>query len=377
MPGGGGMAAQSLQIEDLVPKTGQPILELKAVSKAFGMGARVVNDVSLSVFPGEFLSLLGPSGCGKTTILRMLAGFENPSAGKIFVDGADFTDVPAYRRGMSMVFQNYALFPHRTVSENVAFGLRMRKVDRDAIKRKVEDALSMVALSGLGDRKPSQLSGGQQQRVALARALVVEPKVLLCDEPLAALDKKLRQAMQVELKQLQRRIGVTLIFVTHDQEEALAMSDRVAVINAGRIEQIAAPAEIYNTPQTSFAADFIGDTNLFRGTVESRHDKSWLVIDGSLSVELPTFNGSTNPVAAALRPERVILCSGTVKSSIKGFGRIESVLFQGQGVLFYVEMDGGQKLMVREGNSGGPPRFQPGQHVSVHWNVEDINLLWQ
>lgn len=353
------------------------ILELRKVSKSYGPGPLAVCSVDLSIVPREFFSLLGPSGCGKTTILRMLAGFEVPTAGTILVDGNDFTHVPPYRRGMSMVFQNYALFPHRTVFENVAFGLRMRKIDRSSMNDKIAHALSMVALSGLENRKPSQLSGGQQQRVALARALVVEPKVLLCDEPFAALDKKLRQSMQIELKQLQRRLGVTLIFVTHDQEEALAMSDRIAVMNAGQIEQIGSPADIYNKPNTCFAADFIGDTNLLKGEAIQRDGRSSMAVNKDFSVALPVSDRVGKPIAAALRPEKVILSSTRDKAPSKATGVVESVVFQGQGVLFHVLIEGGQRLLVREGNDGGPLRFKVHEPVTLDWNTSEISLLWE
>lgn len=359
------------------PRT--PTLDLQGVSKSFGPGPLAVNTVDLSVYPGEFFSLLGPSGCGKTTILRMLAGFEIPTSGRIVVDGRDYTDVPPYRRDMSMVFQNYALFPHRTVAENVAFGLRMRRLNRSLIADKVRQALAMVALSGLENRKPSQLSGGQQQRVALARALVVEPKVLLCDEPLAALDKKLRQSMQIELKQLQQRLGVTLIFVTHDQEEALAMSDRLAVMNAGQIEQIGAPAEIYNCPNTCFVADFIGDTNLFTGAVAPGPEGLRLTAANGFSLDLPapaTLDRAA-PVSAALRPEKVRLTALADSGPHKATGTIESAIFQGQGILFHVQLPSGQRIMARAGNEGRPSQFQARDPVALNWQTSDITLLWK
>jgi len=211
-----------------------------------------VDEVTLDIAAGEFFSLLGPSGCGKTTSLRMIAGFELPDSGRVHVAGRDITDLPVHKRDMGMVFQSYALFPHRTVAENVAFGLRMRDVPKPDIERRVEAALALVALTGLEERKPGQLSGGQQQRVALARALVVEPPVLLCDEPLGALDRKLRQQMQFELKELQKRLGVTLVFVTHDQEEALAMSDRIAVMNKGKLVEMGPAEQVYGNPQDEY-----------------------------------------------------------------------------------------------------------------------------
>src|SRR6185295_16512103 len=242
----------------------------ESVTKTFDGRVRAVDGVTLDIAAGEFFSLLGPSGCGKTTSLRMIAGFELPDAGRVHVGGRDITDLPVHKRDMGMVFQSYALFPHRTVAENVAFGLRMRDVSRPEIERRVAAALALVALTGLEERKPAQLSGGQQQRVALARALVVEPPVLLCDEPLGALDRKLRQQMQFELKELQKRLGVTLVFVTHDQEEALAMSDRIAVMNHGKVVKVGAPTEIYERPRTRFVADFIGEINLLEEAGRSR-----------------------------------------------------------------------------------------------------------
>src|SRR6185369_1153949 len=240
-------------------------VRLESVEKSFDGKTRAVDGVDLTVEPGEFFALLGPSGCGKTTTLRTIAGFEEPDAGRILIAGDDVTHTPAYRRDLGMIFQSYALFPHRTVAENVAFGLRMRGLNKGEIRQRVGQALRQVALEGYEDRRPAQLSGGQQQRVALARAIVIRPRVLLCDEPLAALDRKLRQSMQFELKQLQQQLGVTLIFVTHDQEEAMTVSDRIAVMNEGSIEQIGRPSEIYNRPRTRFVADFIGEINLLEG----------------------------------------------------------------------------------------------------------------
>jgi len=245
---------------------GQVVLE--GLRKAFGDVA-AVRDVSLEVRGGEFLTLLGPSGCGKTTLLRMIAGFETPDAGRILISGRDVTALPAYERPVNTVFQQYALFPHRTVAGNVAFGLEMQRRGRAEIGERVEKALEMVRLGGLGDRRPSQLSGGQQQRVALARAVVLEPEVLLLDEPMAALDLKLRQEMRVEVKNLQERLGITFVFVTHDQEEALVMSDRIAVMNRGCVEQVGAPEALYDRPRTRFVADFLAVRNLLRATVVS------------------------------------------------------------------------------------------------------------
>jgi len=303
-----------------------------------------VDDVTLDIAAGEFFALLGPSGCGKTTSLRMIAGFEMPDSGRVHVGGEDITDVPVHRRDMGMVFQSYALFPHRTVAENVAFGLRMRDVPKAEIDRRVAAALAQVALTGLEARKPGQLSGGQQQRVALARALVVEPRVLLCDEPLGALDRKLRQQMQFELKDLQKRLGVTLVFVTHDQEEALAMSDRIAVMNKGRVEQVGTPTEIYENPRTRFVADFIGEIN---------------VLDDGGRVR-------------ALRPEKIRLVP-VARARLSG--KIETANFLGGSTLYKVRSDNGLVLLARETHVEARSALQPGDAVGLHWNDGDAVML--
>ena len=303
-----------------------------------------VDGVTLDIAAGEFFALLGPSGCGKTTSLRMIAGFEIPDAGRVHVGGEDITDVPVHRRDMGMVFQSYALFPHRTVAENVAFGLRMRDVPKAEIDRRVGAALAQVALTGLEARKPGQLSGGQQQRVALARALVVEPRVLLCDEPLGALDRKLRQQMQFELKDLQKRLGVTLVFVTHDQEEALAMSDRIAVMNKGRVEQVGTPTEIYEHPRTRFVADFIGEINLLD--------------DGGR--------------VRALRPEKIRLVPVT---GARLAGKIETANFLGGSTLYKVRSDDGKILLARETHVEARSPLKPGDAVGLHWNDGDAVML--
>ncbi len=313
------------------------------MTKTFDGKVVAVDQVTLDIKAGEFFSLLGPSGCGKTTSLRMVAGFETPDSGRVFVGGQDITDVPVHRRDMGMVFQSYALFPHRTVAQNVAFGLRMREVSKADIDRRVAAALAQVALTGMEDRRPSQLSGGQQQRVALARALVIEPRVLLCDEPLGALDRKLRQQMQFELKELQRRLGVTLVFVTHDQEEALAMSDRIAVMNRGKVEQVGAPTEIYERPRTRFVADFIGEINLLEEGGKPR----------------------------ALRPEKIRLVpSGEARLA----GTIETANFLGGATLYRVQV-GGRTYLARETHAGERSPRGPGDPVGLAWNDSDIVLL--
>jgi ABC-type Fe3+/spermidine/putrescine transport system ATPase subunit len=317
-------------------------IRLNEVTKGFG-GELAVDRVSFAAEAGTLVVLLGPSGCGKSTTLRLIAGLERPDSGAIEIAGRDVTHLAPSRRGTAMVFQSYALFPHRTVAENVAFGLRMREVPRPDIERRVKAALAQVALTGLEERRPGQLSGGQQQRVALARALVVEPPVLLCDEPLGALDRKLRQQMQFELKELQKRLGVTLVFVTHDQEEALAMSDRIAVMNHGRVEQGGAPTEIYERPRTRFVADFIGEIN---------------------NLEEP---GRT----LALRPEKIRL----VREGARLRGTVETANFLGGSTLLRVNIVNGRSLLVREAHAGERPSRKPGDVVGLMWNDQDAVLL--
>ena len=351
-------------------------IEIAGVSKIYDGGVRAVDAVAMDIRQGEFFSLLGPSGCGKTTTLRMIAGFEIPSAGAIRVDGADITHVPAHKRDMGMVFQNYALFPHRTVAENVAFGLRMRGLDKASIAAKVTAALAMVELSGLEDRRPAQLSGGQQQRVALARAIVIAPRVLLCDEPLGALDKKLRQQMQFELKQLQKKLGLTLVFVTHDQEEALAMSDRIAVMNGGRVEQVGTPAEIYNQPTTRFVADFIGDTNIFRGerTTTSVGGPALDVGKGLILALPPSIETQgTGVLSVALRPEKIRLSPAGDAAAARGV--VENTNFLGGAVLYRITLEGGHRVLVQQPNAGTSRLFVPGNGVTLDWTPADLVVL--
>jgi putative spermidine/putrescine transport system ATP-binding protein len=356
-------------------------IEIAGVSKVFDGGVRAVDAVAMAIKPGEFFSLLGPSGCGKTTTLRMIAGFDTPSSGEIRVDGADITYVPAHKRDMAMVFQNYALFPHRTVAENVAFGLRMRRMDKATIASKVKAALAMVELLGMEDRRPSQLSGGQQQRVALARAIVIEPRVLLCDEPLGALDKKLRQQMQFELKQLQKSLGLTLVFVTHDQEEALAMSDRIAVMNGGRVEQIGTPVEIYDQPQTRFVADFIGDTNIFRGQRITMDHGAGLAADNGLVLALPESAAAADNamLSVALRPEKIHLASGCEPTSTvagtSAKGTIESANFLGGAVLYRVALKSGQHVLAQQPNTSAGQLHAPNAKVTLAWSPSDLVVL--
>src|SRR4051812_21118310 len=314
-------------------------IRLEAVEKSFDGQTRVVDRVDLLVAAGEFFALLGPSGCGKTTTLRMIAGFETPDAGRILVGGEDITDTPVHKRDMGMIFQSYALFPHRTVAENVAFGLRMRGLDKEEIAVRVGQALRQVALEGYEERRSPHPPGGQRQRVALARAIVIGPRVLLGDEPLAALDRKLRQSMQLELKQLQQQLGVTLIFVTHDQEEAMTVSDRIAVMNAGKIDQIGSPNEIYNQPQTRFVSDFIGEINLFEGVW---HDGAFV----SNGTRLPARGERRSGIGTiAVRPERMRLTdvAGAVLT-----GMVQIRTFVSGQMIYRVVLPGGKELTVKE-----------------------------
>ena len=330
---------------------GRGRLVLRGLSKAYD-GVPAVDGVSLAVEPGELVSLLGPSGCGKTTILRMVAGLLDADAGDIVVDDRPLGPVPAWKRDLGMVFQHYALFPHMSVGQNVAFGLRMRGAPQADIDRRVTAALALVKMEGFHARRPSQLSGGQQQRVALARALVTAPTVLLLDEPLGALDAKLRTAMQLELRELQQRLGITTIFVTHDQEEAMTLSDRIAVMNQGRVEQLGTPVEIYHRPQTLFVAEFIGRMNRLSGT--------WLGGDGAsgrvrvpgvgspIAVPNERSRSAGDEVVVMVRPERLALLSpGTPTATDVNTldGRITQAIFTGDRVSVFVDCDG-QSLVV-------------------------------
>ncbi|MBZ9994060.1 ABC transporter ATP-binding protein [Mesorhizobium sp. BH1-1-4] len=329
-------------------------VSVRGLGKRYG-SVRAVNEITLDVRPGEFLSLLGPSGSGKTTLMMMIAGFEMPNAGKIWIGDRDVTDVPPNRRDVGMVFQRYALFPHMTVAENIAFALRMRKVPKHEKARRVADALAMVQLEGYGKRLPNELSGGQQQRVAVARALVFEPPVLLMDEPLGALDKKLREQMQIEIKRLQQRLGVTVIYVTHDQEEAMTMSDRIAVMRDGSLEQIGSPSELYDSPATPFVADFVGKTNFLEG--ECRQcDGTGLEIglghNGFIRIAQcpPTLATAPKPgdkMRLAVRPEQIRMLRAADEDRPALDGVVEAVIFVGSFRTFLVRLAGGDIVHVQ------------------------------
>jgi spermidine/putrescine transport system ATP-binding protein len=356
---------------------------LAGVSKRFpgqrgGEPVVAVDRVELDIADGEFFSLLGPSGCGKTTTLRMIAGFEYPSAGSIRIFGEEVGLEPPNRRPVNTVFQSYALFPHMTVEENVAFGLRMQGVEGAERARRVREVLALVQLDSLGGRRPKQLSGGQQQRVALARALVNHPKVLLLDEPLGALDLKLRQAMQIELKQLQERVGITFVYVTHDQEEALTMSDRIAVMDRGRLLQVGSPEEIYDRPRTRFVADFIGDSNLLEAeVVDEAHVR---LADGTLT-RVPTTHRPGDRVTVAIRPEKLALWPHDAERD-PGLdavhGVIRRVMFMGNASVYEVvagEGGAGMVVHVRQGNAPGVRHFGTGDRVRVRWAPASATVL--
>ena len=350
-------------------------VELQNVTKRFGE-VIAVDSVSLSVMRGEFLTLLGPSGCGKTTLLRMIAGFELPDAGRVVLGGREVTQLSPHQRDVTTVFQHYALFPHLNVFDNVAFGLKRRHILSSEIDHRVGAALDMVRLGGLDERRPSELSGGQQQRVALARALVVEPRVLLLDEPLAALDLKLRKQMQIELKRLQRVLGISFVYVTHDQEEALTMSDRIVVMNAGRIEQVGRAEEIYERPLTEFVASFIGVSNIIEGEVEEVIGELCVITVGKARISA-SANGinAGEPVRLLVRPEKIRISSEIEPNLLSG--KIDSAVYLGESTQWSVSIENGQTLTVLEQNRQPfhSARDRIGQMVCVSWEPDSVVIL--
>jgi spermidine/putrescine transport system ATP-binding protein len=353
-------------------------VELREVSKHFGPVV-AVDGISLSICDGEFFSLLGPSGCGKTTTLRLIAGFELLTAGQVYIGGKLQGETPPYHRPVNTVFQNYALFPHMTVFGNVAFGLQMQKAPKEEIRRRVLEALEMVRLPGMENRKPAQLSGGQQQRVALARALVNRPKVLLLDEPLGALDLKLRKAMQLELKALQNRVGITFIYVTHDQEEALTMSDRIAVMSLGHVLQVGTPEEIYERPTDRFVADFIGETNFLEGQVKGRRaDEVTVVVDGVLTLQVPLERGvgMGDDVTVAIRPEKISIHAEPLDPRAVP-GIVQEVVYTGTDTRYLVQLTEKTIVTVRQQNVGigDAVQFPVDAQVHLHWQPESARIL--
>jgi spermidine/putrescine transport system ATP-binding protein len=335
-----------------------------------------VEAVDLHVAGGEFFSLLGPSGCGKTTTLRLIAGFEEPNSGQILLDGVDVANRPPYKRNVNTVFQSYALFPHLRVFDNVAFGLRRTGVDRAEVRRRVADALTQVELTGLERRKPAQLSGGQQQRVALARALVLRPAVVLLDEPLGALDAQIRRTLQVELKALQEDVGLTFIYVTHDQEEALTMSDRLAVMNAGRIEQLGPPKDVYEQPETTFVASFLGISNLVSGVVGPGADDRCAVTVGEFELHAAQGNvGARGQTKVMIRPERVRIEPHDSSGPNRIPGIVERVVYRGSSDEVFIRLAGGDRLQALVQNTGGERAYQAGDAVRLHLPADALRVL--
>ncbi|MCS6879134.1 MAG: ABC transporter ATP-binding protein [Geminicoccaceae bacterium] len=352
------------------------LVRFVGVEKSYDGETLVVKGLDLEIRRGEFLTLLGPSGSGKTTTLLMLAGFETPTRGEILLEGRSIARLPPWKRDIGMVFQNYALFPHMTVAENVAFPLAVRKLPKAEIEERVARALAMVRLEGFAHRRPAQLSGGQQQRVALARALVFEPKLVLMDEPLGALDRQLRESMQYEIKHLHERLGVTVVYVTHDQGEALTMSDRVAVFNHGEIQQLATPAELYERPKNAFVARFIGENNRLSGIVKERIGERCLVeVDGALvAATAGNVGGAGARTTLSLRPERVAINS-LVEMDNSFEGRVEELIYHGDHIRIRLSLLGHDDFVVKLPNRPGQIRVEPGQIVKVSWLASDCRAL--
>jgi spermidine/putrescine transport system ATP-binding protein len=355
------MAGGTVQLIDLVKRFGD---------------FTAVDGLNLEMPSGEFFSLLGPSGCGKTTTLRMIAGFERPSEGRILLDGVDMAQTPPHRRNVNTVFQNYALFPHLSVEKNVGFGLKYQNVSKKEMTERVGRALELVRLTGFEKRRPNQLSGGQQQRVALARALILNPAVLLLDEPLGALDAKLRKALQIELKSIQEEVGITFVYVTHDQEEALTMSDRIAVMSNGRVEQVGPPREVYESPDTAYVADFLGASNLMDATASGANS-------GGAAVTLGEFHliagegeeDSVGPVKLCIRPERVQLEPAGAAGQNRVPGMIERVVYVGSVMQVIVNLAPGERIQVMVQNEGEQIAHRQGDAVTAYLPVDALRVL--
>jgi putrescine transport system ATP-binding protein len=381
-------AAATVPVVAPLPAADMPLLRIDAVVKKFG-SFRAVDRLSLDIKAGEFFALLGPSGCGKTTLLRMLAGFETPDEGRILLDGKDIAQVLPHQRPVNMMFQNYALFPHLSVRNNIAFGMKRAGMARSEIDTRVAELVALVKLDGLEKRKPDQLSGGQKQRVALARSLARRPQVLLLDEPLAALDKKLRESTQLELMELQRRLGMTFIIVTHDQEEAMTVADRIGVMDAGRLEQVATPRELYEAPHSRWVAEFVGEVNIFDGQVESRESGRLAIATrdaGTIVVAAPRHSITKETVSVAIRPEKVKLSRrGPVSdaASVHSINRLEGVVtdvgYLGGLTTYKVKLDAGAVVRSSMANTArlDVDAYSAGQRVVAWFTPDDCVVLEQ
>jgi len=356
----------------------EALVRFAEVQKSYDGVSLVVKNLNLDIANGEFLTMLGPSGSGKTTCLMMLAGFETATHGQIYLDGVPINNVPPHKRDIGMVFQNYALFPHMTVAENLAFPLKVRKMGQAEVEERVQRALDMVQLSEFGGRRPAQLSGGQQQRVAVARALVFDPKLVLMDEPLGALDKQLREQMQYEIKHIHENLGITVVYVTHDQSEALTMSNRIAVFNDGVIQQLAPPADLYERPDNSFVAQFIGENNKLMGTVvEQDGDACSVELESGERVAALAVNteGPGKPTMLSLRPERVALNPADGECDTKVFGKVEELIYLGDHIRTRISVCGCDDFIVKVPNASKPSGLNPGLEVPLGWYKEDCRAL--
>ncbi|ASP40838.1 polyamine ABC transporter ATP-binding protein [Bacterioplanes sanyensis] len=358
----------------------EPIVRIEGVTKTFG-ATYAVDDVSLTIQRGEFFSLLGSSGCGKTTLLRMLGGFETPDSGRIYIDGQDVTDLPPYLRPVNMMFQNYALFPHMTVAQNIAYGLKQDRMPKPVIAERVAEVMALVQISQLAERKPQQLSGGQRQRVALARALAKHPKILLLDEPLGALDKKLREQTQFELVNIQERLGITFVVVTHDQEEAMTMSSRIALMHDGRIEQMDTPRRMYEFPATRYAANFIGLVNLFSGYVTEHEDDLVTLHSDEAGCDLQVHHSqplaSGMEVTVAVRPEKIRVYEQHRDLPNRIHGVIEEIAYLGDVSIYHVKLASGKTIQFTQSNVQALAE-QPltwGQEVALGWSADSCGVL--
>ena len=351
-------------------------VKFENVDKSYDGKVLVVKNLQLDIAEGEFITMLGPSGSGKTTCLMMLAGFETPTNGEIYLDKNPISNIPPHKRGIGMVFQNYALFPHMTVYENLAFPLRVRKMPKDEADKKIDKALSMVSLSGFENRMPGQLSGGQQQRVAVARALVFDPSVVLMDEPLGALDKNLRESMQYEIKHIHESIGVTVVYVTHDQGEALTMSNRIAVFNDGKVQQLSSPDQLYERPVNSFVAEFIGENNTFAGEISDiSSDKCKVKVNGGEIIANPiSVKSKGEKTTVSIRPERALINpKGGMDNNHKG--KIEEVIYHGDHTRVRLDLLGNKEFILKVPNSSANMDIKMGNQINVSWNSHDARAL--